>query len=161
MFPNYKDFQIAVYYTLGKALPKHIEEVQTEIIENFDIKYNSPMLEHPLQRTPIYEKIILRILDTMEDLKEIHFSDDRTHVVLTGIGKQRLDEYGKEINQRLPFILRQKKFKRHTKEELEKAYRELKETFRLILHLLKIVDTTFSILVRALNPGRDTHRCTL
>lgn len=42
MFPNYKDFQIAVYYTLGKALPKHIEEVQTEIIENFDIKYNSP-----------------------------------------------------------------------------------------------------------------------
>ena len=27
MFPNYKDFQIAVYYTLGKALPKHIEEV--------------------------------------------------------------------------------------------------------------------------------------
>lgn len=41
MFPNYKDFQIAVYYTLGKALPKHIEEVQTEIIENFDIKYNS------------------------------------------------------------------------------------------------------------------------
>ena len=69
MFPNYKDFQIAVYYTLGKALPKHIEEVQTEIIENFDIKYNSPMLEHPLRRTPIYEKIILRILDTMEDLK--------------------------------------------------------------------------------------------
>ena len=56
------------------------------------------MLEHPLRRTPIYEKIILRILDTMEDLKEIHFSDDRTHVVLTGIGKQRLDEYGKEIN---------------------------------------------------------------
>ena len=108
MFPNYKDFQIAVYYTLGKALPKHIEEVQTEIIENFDIKYNSPMLEHPLRRTPIYEKIILRILDTMEDLKEIHFSDDRTHVVLTGIGKQRLDEYGKEINQRLPFILRHK-----------------------------------------------------
>ena len=85
------------------------------------------MLEHPLQRTPIYEKIILRILDTMEDLKEIHFSDDRTHVVLTGIGKQRLDEYGKEINQRLPFILRHKKFKRHTKEELDKAYRELKE----------------------------------
>ena len=127
MFPNYKDFQIAVYYTLGKALPKHIEEVQTEIIENFDIKYNSPMLEHPLQRTPIYEKIILRILDTMEDLKEIHFSDDRTHVVLTGIGKQRLDEYEKEINQRLPFILRHKKFKRHTKEELDKAYRELKE----------------------------------
>lgn len=58
MFPNYKDFQIAVYYTLGKALPKHIEEVQTEIIENFDIKYNSPMLAHPLLRTPIYEKII-------------------------------------------------------------------------------------------------------
>ena len=54
MFPNYKDFQIAVYYTLGKALPKHIEEVQTEIIENFDIKYNSPMLAHPLLRTPIY-----------------------------------------------------------------------------------------------------------
>ena len=73
MFPNYKDFQIAVYYTLGKALPKHIEEVQTEIIENFDIKYNSPMLAHPLLRTPIYEKIILRILDTMEDLKEIRF----------------------------------------------------------------------------------------
>ena len=24
------------------------------------------------------------ILDTMEDLKEIRFSDDRTHVVLTG-----------------------------------------------------------------------------
>lgn len=106
MFPNYKDFQIAVYYTLGKALPKHIEEVQTEIIENFDIKYNSPMLEHPLQRTPIYEKIILRILDTMEDLKEIHFSDDRTHVVLTGIGKQRLDEYGKEINQRVAFHIK-------------------------------------------------------
>ena len=127
MFPNYKDFQIAVYHTLGKALPKHIDEVQTEIIENFDIKYNSPMLEHPLRRTPIYEKIILRILDTMEDLKEIYFSDDRTHVVLTGIGKQRLDEYGKEINQQLPFILRPKKFKRHTKEELDKAYRELKE----------------------------------
>ena len=34
MFPNYKDFQVAVYYTLGKALPKHIGEVQTEIIEN-------------------------------------------------------------------------------------------------------------------------------
>lgn len=63
MFPNYKDFQIAVYYTLGKALPKHIEEVQTEIIENFDIKYNSPMLAHPLLRTPIYEKIILRIFN--------------------------------------------------------------------------------------------------
>ena len=76
---------------------------------------------------PIYEKIILRILDTMNDLKEIEMSDDRTHVILTGIGKQRLDEYEKEINQRLPFILRQKKFKRHTKEELEKAYRELKE----------------------------------
>lgn len=73
MFPNYKDFQIAVYYTLGKALPKHIEEVQTEIIENFDIKYNSPMLAHPLLRTPIYEKIILRILDTMEDLKRSAF----------------------------------------------------------------------------------------
>lgn len=42
------------------------------------------MLAHPLLRTPIYEKIILRILDTMEDLKEIRFSDDRTHVVLTG-----------------------------------------------------------------------------
>lgn len=56
MFPNYKDFQIAVYYTLGKALPKHIEEVQTEIIENFDIKYNSPMLAHPLLRTPITRK---------------------------------------------------------------------------------------------------------
>lgn len=127
MFPNYKDFQIAVYYTLGKALPKHIEEVQTEIIENFDIKYNSPMLEHPLQRTPIYEKIILRILDTMEDLKEIYFSDDRTHVVLTGIGKQRLDEYDKEMNRRLPFILKSQKFKRYTKKELDKAYRELKE----------------------------------
>lgn len=108
MFPNYKDFQIAVYYTLGKALSKHIEEVQTEIIENFDIKYNSPMLEHPLLRTPIYEKIILRILDTMNDLKEIEMSDDRTHVILTGIGKQRLDEYEKEINQRLPFILGKK-----------------------------------------------------
>lgn len=127
MFPNYKDFQIAVYYTLGKALPMHLEEVRTEIIENFDIKYNSPMLEHPLQRTPIYEKIILRILDTMEDLKEIHFSDDRTHVVLTGIGKQRLDEYDKEMNRRLPFILKSQKFKRYTKEELDKAYRELKE----------------------------------
>lgn len=56
MFPNYKDFQIAVYYTLGKALPKHIEEVQTEIIENFDIKYNSPMLAHPLLRTPFTRK---------------------------------------------------------------------------------------------------------
>ena len=88
---------------------------------------STPMLEHPLLRTPIYEKIILRILDTMNDLKEIEMSDDRTHVILTGIGKQRLDEYEKEINQRLPFILRQKKFKRHTKEELEKAYRELKE----------------------------------
>ena len=117
MFPNYKDFQIAVYYTLGKALPKHIEEVQTEIIENFDIKYNSPMLAHPLLRTPIYEKIILRILDTMEDLKEIRFSDDRTHVVLTGRGKHLLDEYENEMNQRLPFIISRKKFKRHTQED--------------------------------------------
>ena len=65
MFPNYKDFQIAVYYTLGKTLPKHIEEMQTLIIENFDIKYNSPMLTHPLLQTPIYKKIILRILDTI------------------------------------------------------------------------------------------------
>lgn len=127
MFPNYKDFQIAVYYTLGIALPKHIEEVQTEIIENFDIKYNSPMLAHPLLRTPIYEKIILRILDTMEDLKEIRFSDDRTHVVLTGRGKHLLDEYENEMNQRLPFIISRKKFKRHTQEELAKAYRELNE----------------------------------
>lgn len=127
MFPNYKDFQIAVYYTLGKALPKHIEEVQTEIIENFDIKYNSPMLAHPLLRTPIYEKIIIRILDTMEDLKEIRFSDDRTHVVLTGRGKHLLDEYENEMNQRLPFIISRKKFKRHTQEELAKAYRELNE----------------------------------
>ena len=31
------------------------------------------MLEHPLRRTPIYEKIILRILDTMEDLKRSTF----------------------------------------------------------------------------------------
>lgn len=52
MFPNYKDFQIAVYYTLGKALPMHLEEVRTEIIENFDIKYNSPMLEHPVTAYP-------------------------------------------------------------------------------------------------------------
>ena len=70
MFPNYKDFQIAVYYTLGKALPKHIEEVQTEIIENFDIKYNSPMLAHPIMSTPIYEKNDLRILEKMEDLNK-------------------------------------------------------------------------------------------
>ena len=52
MFPNYKDFQIAVYYTLGKALPKHIEEVQTEIIENFDIKYNSPHARTPVTAYP-------------------------------------------------------------------------------------------------------------
>lgn len=56
MFPNYKDFQIAVYYTLGKALPKHIEEVQTEIIENFDIKYNSPMLAHPCYCVPPFTR---------------------------------------------------------------------------------------------------------
>lgn len=85
------------------------------------------MLAHPLLRTPIYEKIILRILDTMEDLKEIHFSDDRTHVVLTGRGKHLLDEYENEMDQRLPFIISRKKFKRHTKEELAKAYRELNE----------------------------------
>ena len=87
----------------------------------------SPMLAHPLLRTPIYEKIILRILDTMEDLKEIRFSDDRTHVVLTGRGKHLLDEYENEMNQRLPFIISRKKFKRHTQEELAKAYRELNE----------------------------------
>ena len=109
MFPNYKDFQIAVYYTLGKALSKHIEEVQTEIIENFRYKIQFlPCSNTRYYVTPIYEKIILRILDTMNDLKEIEMSDDRTHVILTGIGKQRLDEYEKEINQRLPFILRQK-----------------------------------------------------
>ena len=50
-------------------------------------------------------------------VKMIPFTTD-VDVILTGIGKQRLDEYEKEINQRLPFILRQKKFKRHTKEEL-------------------------------------------
>lgn len=31
------------------------------------------------------------------------------------------------MNQRLPFIISRKKFKRHTQEELAKAYRELNE----------------------------------
>ena len=52
---------------------------------------------------------------------------DSTHVVLTGRGKHPLDEYENEMNQRLPFSISRKKFKRHTQEELAKAYRELNE----------------------------------
>ena len=46
MFPDYKDFQIAIYYTLAIGLPKHIDDVLTDIIENFDIRYDSPWVEH-------------------------------------------------------------------------------------------------------------------
>lgn len=125
MFPDYKDFQIAIYYTLAIGLPKHIDDVLTDIIENFDIRYDSPWLEHSLVRTPIYEKIIIRLLETMEDLKEIEVSDNGTHVALSGKGKKTLDEYDKEISRRLPFILKHKKFKRYTQAETERGYREL------------------------------------
>ena len=64
----------------------------------------------------------------MEDLKEIRFSDDRTHVVLTGRGKHLLDEYENEMNQRLPFIISRKKVQTsHPRRVSLKAYRELNE----------------------------------
>lgn len=56
--PNLQDFQIAVYHVLGTGLPKHIEDVITEITENFDIRYDNPIDENPLERTQIFENII-------------------------------------------------------------------------------------------------------
>ena len=45
--PNLQDFQIAVYHVLGTGLPKHIEDVITEITENFDIRYDNPLMKTP------------------------------------------------------------------------------------------------------------------
>lgn len=124
--PNLQDFQIAVYHVLGTGLPKHIENVITEITENFDIRYDNPINENPLERTQIFENIIMRVLQIMEETKDILVTEDCAHVYLSGKGKNKYDQYDKITVQRLAAIYKRKQFKRYTKEEIKEQIKAIK-----------------------------------
>lgn len=123
--PNLQDFQIAVYHVLGTGLPKHIEKVITEITENFDIRYDNPINENPLERTLIFENIIMRVLQIMEETKDILVAEDCAHVYLSGKGKNKYDQYDSIISQRLTAIYKRKQFKRYTKEEIKEQIKAI------------------------------------
>ena len=123
--PNLQDFQIAVYHVLGTGLPKHIEDVITEITENFDIRYDNPINENPLERTQIFENIIMRVLQIMEETKDILVPEDCAHVYLSGKGKNKYDQYDSIISQRLTAIYKRKQFKRYTKEEIKEQIKAI------------------------------------
>lgn len=124
--PNLQDFQIAVYHVLGTGLPKHIEDVITEITENFDIRYENPIDENPLKRTQIFENIIMRVLQIMEDTKDILVTEDGAHVYLSGKGKNKSDQYDIMTVQRLATIYKRKQFKRYSKEEIKEQMKAIK-----------------------------------
>ena len=127
MFPNYKDFQIAVYYTLGKSTSQAYRGSADGDHREFRYK-----IQFPHARTPVTAYPHLRENHPPYIRYNGRFKRDplfrRPYPCRPyRKGKHLLDEYENEMNQRLPFIISRKKFKRHTQEELAKAYRELNE----------------------------------
>ena len=41
MIPDFNDFYIAIGFTIGYGTPVSVEELITNIIENFDIEYDT------------------------------------------------------------------------------------------------------------------------
>lgn len=127
MIPNLRDFQIAVLFSLGSGKNIQIEDLYTYIIENFDIEYETSVVKPILKRTPAYECIIGNILDIMVKLEDAETTEDGQFIRLTKKGLKNMDKHEHEISARLQVIFKSNCFKRLSKDDIEKAYKEIKE----------------------------------
>ena len=82
MIPDFNDFYIAIGFTIGYGTPVSVEELITNIIENFDIEYDTEPVQTDQERTRVYECIIRHMLEIMAATKEIEISPDGKYVTI-------------------------------------------------------------------------------
>ncbi len=116
MIPDFKDFHIAIGFTVVYGTPVSVEELITYIIENFDIEYESEAIRTDQERTRVYECIIRHMLEIMAAINEVEISPDGKYVTMNKKGAKNIENNDEEIGKRLQIILRKNAHKRPAEE---------------------------------------------
>lgn len=116
MIPDFNDFYIAIGFTIGYGTPVSVEELIKNIIENFDIEYDTEPVQTDQERTRVYECIIRHMLEIMAATKEIEISPDGKYVTMNKKGAKNIENQDDEICKRLRIIFRKNAHKRPAEE---------------------------------------------